>query len=213
MGAPKMNQGGEGLPALRRLVLALFALAALSVPGALAGERIHFKNGHVLDVLASRTEGRMVYLTLPDRSEIGVPAALIADIEGAREVHAGKGGAGPRTNYSGRGPAYTDLWGFKALSKEAQEQIVGEVTLGGLSKFHNDPDKPYTFGFSYRGSQDISSVNTNTAPKTRITDPPSENAPKYEDPYGRTGGTEGLNKGQPSFAPEAKPPDPKNGPP
>ncbi len=157
---------------LRAVALAssLFIVFALCTAApALAGERVHFKNGHMLEVISSRTDGAMVYLRLPDKSEIGVPAALIAEVEGGRDVPVV--GAQQVGNFSGRGPALTDLIGYKQLAAQSGPKFVGEVTQEGLSEYkRSNPNQPMTFGFSFRGSSDISNMNLSRGPQVRVND-------------------------------------------
>lgn len=82
---------------VRRLVCSgVFALVVVMVPSgaALAGERIHFKNGYALDVESSRVQGSTLLIRLRDGGEIGVPQALIARVEGGRTAEQGAGSAG-----------------------------------------------------------------------------------------------------------------------
>lgn len=177
---------------------------------ALAGERVHFKNGHILEVVSSRTDGTTIFLKLPDNSEIGVPTALIAEIEGGREVSA-VGNARPIGNFAGRGPALTDLIGYKQLEAQNGQRIVGEVSRQALSQYKKTPNQPMTFGFSWRGSGDIADMNLNKGPQERAND---RTAPGEGSAMGwNTAGAAHPDVNPGSVQPKKTDPDPKNGPP
>jgi hypothetical protein len=127
---------------------------------ALAGERIEFKNGHTMVVKSSRVEGDVVYLELPDGSEIGFPKVLIKDVEeGHRRLPPRE-----RTEHAGRGPGLQDLPGYQRAARAAGRQDL--VREGRLTSVSLDPTKRYTMGYTHRGSVDLLKQlqGTNTPP-------------------------------------------------
>ncbi|GEM_PF-5313243 len=125
-------------------LLLTMALTMAFSGAALAGERIHFKNGHSFIVRGSYVEGDMVFLTLPDGSTIGFPKDLIAEVEEDKDVvrrEAGRGG--------GRGKTYRELEGYRrwAVATGQATRLIGQ---GSLSS--GGSGQKVTIGYSRYGS-------------------------------------------------------------
>ena len=195
----------------RRFVAALIAVSAvalLATASASAGERIHFKNGHMLDVVSSRVDGAMVFFKLPDGSEVGVPQSLIAEVEGGRDVAPGRfAGTGENTR-GGRGPSVNELFGVQRLMQQAEaagEPMVLNVTQDALKRIKVDPSRPMTVGFAYNGSTDINDLAVvGQGPRVSLRDVAT----------GATGpgAAAGAGVAQPRAA-KATEPNPRSGPP
>ncbi len=119
-------------------------LAAFIVFDAGAAERIHFKNGHTIMAIGVREEGPLVYLTMPDGSEIGFPKQLIKTIESDKKIR----NRAPMTTFGGRGPAMAQTNAYQARRRAmGGKQRIAEGVLGPRRN-----GQPNTVGFSYRGS-------------------------------------------------------------
>ncbi len=153
----------------RGAFLAGLGVALAAVPAASAGERIQFKNGHTIEVMSSREEGDMVYVRLRDGSEAGFPKSIIQEVEVNRAVPETNIGEG--TNWSGRGPALTDLQGYRALVQQSERHgnMTAFATAPNRARIANDPHALPTFGFGWNGSSDISRANQGRGPQERIT--------------------------------------------
>jgi len=145
----------------RFATLTILGLAGLMLVASLPSDaaeskRIHFKNGHVLDVRDFRIEGETVFATLADGSEVGFPALLIeraVDSE-ARLEYSGSKRTGPGVEWSspsGRFGRWEDL---PSVQKRARSRGASRVKRETTAK------KPFiaagaltggqTVGYSYR---------------------------------------------------------------
>lgn len=143
---------------LDRLIVNSFLIAViglvLAVGSATAGERIKFKNGHSLLVEKSRVEGEILYLTLPEGGEIGVPKALVAEIESGKQVTGRRRGA---PGASPRSIPFQELPGFKRRARErdggAPLSVRVKVPAGTVKA-----GQRMTVGYKYKDSIDVSDI-------------------------------------------------------
>ena len=144
---------------LRFLAVMLFGLGLgltpVVTPG-LAGERIKFRNGHSLIVEKSRVEGEILYLTLPEGGEIGVPKALVAEIEHGHRAVSRRGstpGASPRS------VPFTELGGVQRMAREREggAPLTMRVKLptGGIRV---GAGQRLTVGYRYKDSIDVADL-------------------------------------------------------
>lgn len=135
----------------------LFFLAVVSIlallPAGLAAERVHFKNGRSLEVLSTREDGQMLILILPNQSEIGVPKSLIEEIEGGRPDLISENRTRSQIQPP-RGKKMEELVGYKRALAEAQTNLGGTLRPDGTAD-HSADGKVRSFGFSYKGSEDV----------------------------------------------------------
>ncbi len=137
----------------------VLALAFAAAPG-FAAERIHLKNGRIVEVLSSRVEGPMVFVKLKDGAEMGFPMALVEQLEAGVAATAAPV---PVTNYAGRGPTLTQLQGFQRLV--TQNGGPRNISLPPGTKMGKRGDKPIgTYGYSYQGSLDLADVKEAAKP-------------------------------------------------
>lgn len=168
----------------RGALLAGVGVALAVVPSVVqAGERIQFKNGHTIEVMSSREEGEMVYVRLRDGSEAGFPKSIIQEVETNRavsEINIGEG-----TNWSGRGPALTDLHGYRALVQQSERfgGMTAFATAPNRARIANDPRALPTFGFGWNGSSDISRANQGHGAQERISSAQSTTAPMMDNEF------------------------------
>lgn len=136
---------------LAAIAAALFAAAL--VPDAFAVDRVHFKNGHVIEVREIRTEGKMAFLKLPDGSQMGIPAALIDKVEGNAEPLAQRG----TVTQNVRGPSLTQLHGYRQF---AQPAGPGQIAASGPLRMSKggEPGPKLSIGFVSEGSVDVTAV-------------------------------------------------------
>lgn len=144
-------------PKMMKKKAMLLFLAAVSVlallPAGLAAERVHFKNGRSLEVISTREEGQMLILTLPNKSEIGVPKSLIEEIEGGRPELASERPSNSQIQPP-RGKKMEDLIGYKKALREAEMNLGGTLRPDGMVD-HSGDGKVLSLGFSYKGSHDV----------------------------------------------------------
>lgn len=147
---------------MTRVAWALAALAA-AVSVAAAAERIRFKNGHTLEVRSSEVRGDRIALRLLDGSEISIPRDLVELVEAG---HTPTAAAGPSSNWSGRGPSFTELHGYRQAmaARPGGERLLGS----GIARQGGKGGAPVTFGFSWRGSGDIADANRTQGPRVDI---------------------------------------------
>ncbi len=141
----------------RHLACAAACVVVLAVP-ALAGERIHFKNGHVLEVLESRADGDSLLLKLRDGGELSVPKRLIERVEGGREVQGAPTGttanmAGPGARSPRSTPA-TELRGLNAAVRGQSNSTT--MQMKGVATGGSGPVGTYGFSFKGSGNQSLS---------------------------------------------------------
>ncbi len=132
-------------------------LAVLAVP-AHAGERIHFKNGHVLEVLESRADGDSLLLKLRDGGELSVPKGLVERVEGGREVQGAPSGTtanmvGPGARSPRSTPA-TELRGLNAAIRGQSGSTT--MQMKGVATGGTGPTGTYGFSFKGSGNQSLS---------------------------------------------------------
>ncbi|MDH3284963.1 MAG: hypothetical protein OEQ13_09495 [Acidobacteriota bacterium] len=101
------------------LVASVAVVTLLAFATAEAGQRIHFKNGHVLVVEDAREEGDTVFLRLIDGSEVGFPKSLIAEVE------KGPGIRSPRKSASKNSRSFRgkDVRAGRLANQQLQENV------------------------------------------------------------------------------------------
>ena len=140
---------------MRYTVLTLLAVG-LTVAPSLAGERIHLKNGRIVEVQSTRVEGPMLFLTLTDGAEMGIPQVLVENVEAGITPSQ----SAPVTNYSGRGPNLSQLQGYQALQAQLGQagRSLGPAVTGIKSGGKRGAKAIGTFGFSQNGSLDLADI-------------------------------------------------------
>jgi hypothetical protein len=136
------------------IVVVSFAIAAES----LADQRVHFKNGHVLDVEKATEDGNVVYLKLADGSEVGFPKALIEKIESGSQIQASSASRSNR-GHAMRGQSLTNLPGYQRQVAESRGQLDREVRMKSDFGEGKGADRPVTVGYSRWGSQRAGSAS------------------------------------------------------
>lgn len=122
-----MGKGGCPLARYRRAPWAV-ALAGLLACGlAQADKLVVFQNGRSMRVREIRSEGNWSYLTLGERSEIGVPGHLIADV---REVDREISESVPNVQSSAGGPGGGKPAGGSARGKPTLARPGARISRG-----------------------------------------------------------------------------------
>ncbi|GAB4222144.1 MAG: hypothetical protein Kow0062_18190 [Acidobacteriota bacterium] len=145
----------EPFRAVRNILLVCAALLVAGlVPTGQAGERVRFRNGHTMDVEKSRVEGDVLYLTLPEGGEIGVPRSLVAEIESGHRVASRRRGS---IGFSPRSIPFDQLPGAQRAMRERD----GGAPLSMRVKVPSGQVKAgqrMTVGYRYKDSIDVSEL-------------------------------------------------------